>query len=116
MAELSDGKQRGSRLNNLKEIIKTVKNDYDSFIPNYKKWPCPFCINHSKTELQYRMHIRRNYPNICKAHKTVLAQFNNIYNDSYNCAEDPIFINCKRCTNTVKKCKGLRGLRHYSYA
>lgn len=62
----SQGQQGSSGLNNLKELIQKLKKEYQNVTPNYKKWPCPFCIHHSKTLIQCRVHILRDHESTCK--------------------------------------------------
>lgn len=69
------GRMEGcSGINNLKDLIEQVKNEYTILFPDMKKWPCPFCYTKSKDKLQCRIHIAREHPSISRADRSELAK------------------------------------------
>lgn len=64
-----------SGINNISNLIKLHKNQYEKSNPKDKRWPCPFCFNKSKTKIQCIIHIKKRHPSIFKADKKLLAEF-----------------------------------------
>lgn len=61
MGGWSGGKPSCSGLSNLKELLQNTRDEYQKFNPNFKQWPCPFCIIKSKTLIQCRIHIFKDH-------------------------------------------------------
>lgn len=114
----SQGSEGCSGLNNLKDLIEKTKIEYQRIIPNFNKWPCPFCFTHSKTIIQCRTHILRDHPANCTSDKNFLNDFKTIYNQ----VENSISVNknsvdgkqaksnlhCTNCDFVGKNEKGLK--------
>lgn len=72
---ISIGGQGGSGITILRDLIIIQRKHYQETKPNDKRWPCPFCLLKSKTNLQCIIHIKKEHPNIFCADKKLLAEF-----------------------------------------
>lgn len=60
---------------NLRDLIQLQRDRFKESMPNDKRWPCPFCLTKSKTNIQCIVHIKKDHPNIFSADNKLLAEF-----------------------------------------